>query len=147
MVSELLVEEARKSGVKIFEAASDTDLTNSDDPTRVMIRQMLGVLAQWEKNNLVRKLRAARERIRHEKGRCEGIMRWEDLNPENQKLANRLVQFRNEGHSFATIAKWMNGQKVPAVRGNKWSRSSVHAIYARVTSKPYQPSAIQLSKV
>lgn len=43
-----------------------------DDPTRTLIRQVLGAIAQFEKSVIVLKLRAARERVRKSKGRCEG---------------------------------------------------------------------------
>jgi len=43
-----------------------------DDPTRVLIRQVLGAVAQFEKSVIVAKLRAARVRKRRETGRCEG---------------------------------------------------------------------------
>src|SRR5690242_15045552 len=41
-------------------------------PTAVMVRQILGAVAQFEKAGLVQKLRHARERKRAETGRCEG---------------------------------------------------------------------------
>jgi len=151
MVSELLIEEARKSNVVIFEAASDTCLTNSDDPTRVMIRQMLGVLAQWEKNNLVRKLRAARERIRLDKGKCEGRKSWEDESPENLKLASKIVTWIEVGvqgyqegprkNTFAGIARYLTNQNLPSPGGldKKWSRSNVFDVYHRMIEKSQRP--------
>ncbi len=48
------------------------DLTETDDPARVMIRQVGASFAQYEKARLVQKLRAARERKRAAEGRCEG---------------------------------------------------------------------------
>lgn len=41
-------------------------------PTAELVRQILGAVSQFEKAALVAKLRHARERIRTEKGRCEG---------------------------------------------------------------------------
>lgn len=41
-------------------------------PTAEMVRQILGAVSQFEKASLVAKLRHARDRIRAEKGRCEG---------------------------------------------------------------------------
>src|SRR4051812_37523242 len=43
-----------------------------ETPTAVMVRQILGAVAQFEKAGLVQKLRHARERKRAETGRCEG---------------------------------------------------------------------------
>lgn len=43
-----------------------------DTPTAVMVRQILGAVAEFEKTSLVEKLRKARDRKRRETGRCEG---------------------------------------------------------------------------
>jgi len=48
------------------------DHFRDETPTAVMVRQILGAVAQFEKAGLVRKLRHARERNRAETGRCEG---------------------------------------------------------------------------
>jgi DNA invertase Pin-like site-specific DNA recombinase len=44
----------------------------SDDPTRILMRQFMGAIAQYEKTMIVRKLRGARARVRQLKGRREG---------------------------------------------------------------------------
>jgi len=73
MVSEVLLAEFRKLGITVVAADSGTDLSaGDDDPTRVLIRQVLGAVAQFEKSVIVAKLRAARVRKRRETGRCEG---------------------------------------------------------------------------
>ena len=48
------------------------ELVLQDDPARVLMRQMVGALAQYEKATIVMKLRGARERKRAKTGRCEG---------------------------------------------------------------------------
>jgi len=45
--------------------------SGDDDPTRTLIRQVLGAVAQFEKSVIVPKLRTARVRTRRETGRCE----------------------------------------------------------------------------
>jgi DNA invertase Pin-like site-specific DNA recombinase len=73
MVSEVVLAEFRKLNVTVVAADSGTDLTaGDDDPTRVLIRQVLGAVAQFEKAVLVSKLKAARVRKRRANGRCEG---------------------------------------------------------------------------
>src|SRR5262249_26012537 len=44
----------------------------NETPTAVMVRQILGAVSQFEKAALVEKLRRARQRVRAERGRCEG---------------------------------------------------------------------------
>lgn len=152
IVSELLFEEARKLNVKIFEAASGEELVNADsDPTRKLIRQVLGALAEWSKNEIVKKLRAARQRIRNSKGRCEGRVSWEELNPANRKVAGMIVTWVEFGvdeamtgprkTSFAAIARYLSYQEVPSPGGldKKWSRSNVFDVYNRMIEKSRKP--------
>jgi DNA invertase Pin-like site-specific DNA recombinase len=74
MVSEMLLKECRERSIKVL--CADQGLDNvaetEQDPTRTLIRQVLGALAQWEKSALVMKLRKSRERVRAKTGRCEG---------------------------------------------------------------------------
>lgn len=48
------------------------DYFTDETPTAVMVRQILGAVAQFEKASLVHKLRRARDRKRATEGRCEG---------------------------------------------------------------------------
>jgi DNA invertase Pin-like site-specific DNA recombinase len=50
-------------------ASDDPDAFSADTPTANMVRQILGVVAEFEKANLVAKLRAARDRKSAELGR------------------------------------------------------------------------------
>ena len=60
-----------KRGVRVLTAAGD-DLTATDGPFKKAMRQIAGAFAELEKARLVAKLRHARERIRSERGKCEG---------------------------------------------------------------------------
>ena len=48
------------------------DYFTGDSPSLNMIRQILGAVSEFEKSNLVHKLRVSRERIKAKKGKCEG---------------------------------------------------------------------------
>ena len=52
--------------------ASAPDFFTEDTPTAVLVRQVLGAIAQFEKASAVAKLAAARKRKREREGRCEG---------------------------------------------------------------------------
>jgi hypothetical protein len=72
-VSEVLLQQFRDRGVTVFECEGGTELTVADnEPTRLLIRQVLAAVAQFDKSCLVANLRAARNRVRKETGRCEG---------------------------------------------------------------------------
>jgi DNA invertase Pin-like site-specific DNA recombinase len=48
-------------GVRVL-TSSGEDLTSTDDPAKVMMRQIAGAFAQYEKTRLVAKLKGARDR-------------------------------------------------------------------------------------
>ena len=89
MAQELGITLLISRGVCLLTASGD-DLTASDDPSRKMMRQIAGAFAEYEKARLVSKLRHARERVRQEKGKCEGRKPHVELRPEAVALAKRL---------------------------------------------------------
>ena len=78
-----------KRGVRVLTANGD-DLTDTTDPSRVMMRQIAGSFAQYEKTRLVTKLRGARERIRETQGKCEGRKSYAERDPKLVLTAKRL---------------------------------------------------------
>jgi DNA invertase Pin-like site-specific DNA recombinase len=78
----------QRLGVRVV-TVSGEDLTETDDPGRIAMRQMAGVFAEFEKNRLVHKLRGARDRASKAAGRrVEG--RKATLVGEALALARRL---------------------------------------------------------
>jgi DNA invertase Pin-like site-specific DNA recombinase len=70
--------------------ASAPDFFTEDTPTAVLVRQVLGAIAQFEKASLVAKLKAARDRKRARDGKCEGRRSHVELNPELVAMVKRL---------------------------------------------------------
>ena len=65
--------------------------------TAVLVRQVLGAIAQFEKANSVAKLAAARKRKREREGRCEGRKPHSETKPEVVAIACRLRRKRPKG--------------------------------------------------
>ena len=86
-----------KRDVRVLTANGD-DLTDTSDPSRVMMRQIAGSFAQYEKARLVTKLRGARERIREAAGKCEGRKSYAESAPELVLAAKRLHRRPPKGH-------------------------------------------------
>lgn len=61
--------------------------TAEDTPTAVLVRQVLGAIAQFEKTSLVAKLKAARERS----GNLGGRKSYAKARPETVALARQLM--------------------------------------------------------
>lgn len=68
MVQELGIGILITRGVRVLTASGD-DLTASDDPARIMLRQVLASFAEFERRRLVAKLKAARDRTGRHGGR------------------------------------------------------------------------------
>src|SRR5215471_10413453 len=95
-----------KRDVRVLTANGD-DLTDASDPSRVMMRQIAGSFAQYEKTRLVTKLRGARERIRETQGKCEGRKSYAERDPQLVLAAKRLHRRSPKGHrrSLREIAR------------------------------------------
>jgi DNA invertase Pin-like site-specific DNA recombinase len=83
-------------GVAII-PASAPDFFTHDTPTAILVRQVLGAIAQFEKASAVAKLAAARKRKREREGRCEGRKPFAQTRPEVVALARRLRRRRPKG--------------------------------------------------
>ena len=77
--------------------ASAPDFFTADTPTAVLVRQVLGAIAQFDKASTVAKLAAARKRKREATGKCEGRKSLAELHPEAVALARRLRRRRPKG--------------------------------------------------
>jgi hypothetical protein len=74
--------------------ASAPDFFTEETPTAVLVRQVLGAIAQFEKASAVGKLAAARKRKREREGRCEGRKPLRETRPEVVTLARKLRRRR-----------------------------------------------------
>jgi DNA invertase Pin-like site-specific DNA recombinase len=71
IVQETGYKRLREAGIAIIAADAPEQFVD-DTPTSVLIRQILGAVAEFDKAMTVAKLRGARERKRAKLGKCEG---------------------------------------------------------------------------
>lgn len=132
-VSEMLLRECRNRNIKVYAADQGilTDMASEDgDPSRVLIRQILGAVAQWEKSVIVKKLRASRDRKRAATGRCEGPLPFGQLPGEAPAL--KYLKFcRDNGLSFSKVAFHANANGHLTRQGKPWSRATVYGVLVR----------------
>jgi DNA invertase Pin-like site-specific DNA recombinase len=133
MVGEVILGQFRKLGISVIAADSGVDLTTGDDdPTRTLIRQVLGAVSQFDKSVIVLKLRAARQRTKRNTGRCEGQKPY-GYYPGEDKVVKRIKQLyrKTKGEKrrgFMTIAKILDKEGVPTRTGVKWNGVVVKSI-------------------
>jgi DNA invertase Pin-like site-specific DNA recombinase len=82
----------RDQGIMLI-AADSPDAFIEETPTTVLIRQVLGAVAQFEKAALVAKLKGARDRKRAETGKCGGRKSYVERDGDMVALARRLHRY------------------------------------------------------
>ena len=127
MVQEYIVQDIIKRGLVLLSTA-EPDLC-STDPTRVLIRQILGAVAAYDKAMIVLKLRGARERKR-ESGRCEGIKPYGTLDGEPQVIG-RMRELKAQGIGLSAIAQALNDEGIRPRSGSRWFPMTVSRILER----------------
>jgi DNA invertase Pin-like site-specific DNA recombinase len=127
MVQETAIADLRKHGFTLISVA-EPDLMSSD-PTRVLMRQLMGAVAQYDKSQIVAKLRGARIRMKAKEGRCEGRKPFGHYEGESVAL-ERLKELRATGMGFDRIAAKLNEEGVPTRTGKPWHGVVVNRILA-----------------
>jgi DNA invertase Pin-like site-specific DNA recombinase len=131
MVQENIIADLRKRGFELISVA-EPDLC-STDPSRVLMRQIFGSIAEYDRAMTVAKLRGARERMRAEKGRCEGRKAYGE-HPEHQSeqvVVDRIRVLRSQGLPLLTIAGVLNAEGIASRSGGKWHPTQVSRILNR----------------
>jgi DNA invertase Pin-like site-specific DNA recombinase len=125
MIQESIVADMKRNGFEIV-SVSEPDMC-SDDPSRVLIRQILGAFAQYERAMIVQKLRGARQRIRAKAGRCEGRKPYGTRSGEAEVI-ERMKKLRQQGTAVDTIAATLNAEGIKPRAGEQWYATSVYRI-------------------
>jgi len=125
MVQETIIGDLRKNGFEIMSVA-EPDLC-SDDPSRKLVRQIFGAIAEYERAMIVLKLRGARQRIRAKEGRCEGRKPFGDR-PGEEKVIERALALQNAGKNYSQIAETLNTEKLATRAGGQWFPATVSRI-------------------
>jgi DNA invertase Pin-like site-specific DNA recombinase len=125
MVQETIIADLRKYGFELVSVAEPDLMAN--DPTRILVRQMMGAVAQYEKSQIVLKLRGARMRMRAKVGRCEGRKPF-GFYPGEALALERTKSLRAEGLGFDRIAAKLNEDGVSTRTGRPWHGVVVNRI-------------------
>ena len=93
----------------------------------LQLRQILGVVAEFEKASLVAKLKGARDRKRAATGKCEGAKSYIERDPSLVALAKRLHRYPVDGRRRSL---------------REVSNELAAAGYLSTAGTPYSPSAV-----
>jgi DNA invertase Pin-like site-specific DNA recombinase len=125
MVQESIIADLKRNGYEVVSVA-EPDLC-SDDPSRVLMRQVLGAFSQYEKAMIVSKLRGARQRKKAKKGRCEGQHPFGSHVGEPEAI-RMMQQLRQTGHSYLAIAGALDAAGYKPRHSDRWNPIVVNRI-------------------
>jgi len=105
IVQELGYRELKKLNLQLIPVDAP-DYFTGDSPSLNMIRQILGAVSEFEKSNLVSKLRSARERAKARNGKCEGRKSLQELMGDSNyiSMVKQVKSLRKHNKTYASIA-------------------------------------------
>jgi DNA invertase Pin-like site-specific DNA recombinase len=125
MVQETILSDLMRQGFEII-SVCEPDLC-STDPSRVLVRQIFGAIAQYDRAMTVLKLRGARQRMKARTGRCEGVKGFGLMEGE-QATIDRMTELRSAGMSLEGIAATLNSEGRGTRMGRPWLGATVNKI-------------------
>jgi DNA invertase Pin-like site-specific DNA recombinase len=99
----------------------------SDDPTRTLMRQVLGAFSEYERSIIVLKLRGARQRMKKKSGRCEGRKPYGKTLAERETI-QRMKVLRSGWYFYEEIAAALDSEGLPPRSGRSWNAIVVNRI-------------------
>jgi DNA invertase Pin-like site-specific DNA recombinase len=131
MVQEGIIVKFTSKGYNLISAVEGAELL-VNEPTRKFIRQVLGAVAELDKQMLVARLRASRQRKKLRTGKGEGRKGYDESEGGQQ-----VIQYIKSLHkkpkyykrlTLQQIADRLNAEGITTLDGKKWSLYRVQAV-------------------
>ncbi len=127
MVQEVGFAMLRDLGITLIAADSPSSFLD-DGPTSKLIRQILGAVSEFDKAMTVAKLKGARDRVRRQRGKCEGRKSYAEREGGRELVTlARQLHTNPEGRSpsLRTIAAELATRGFVTPSGRHYSASAV----------------------
>ena len=133
MVQEVGFAMLRDLGITLIAADSPASFLD-DGPTSKLIRQILGAVSEFDKAMTVAKLKGARDRVRRQRGKCEGRKSYAEREG-GQKLVELARHLRRNPngrpYSLRTVAVGLAKRGYVTPSGRQYSASAVASMLCR----------------
>lgn len=142
IVQETLMGLLWAAGLEVV-TSTNGPVEQDEDPTRVMIRQILGVVAEFEHRSIVKKLHGARRIKSSQGGYIGGVAPYGQTvvgvgkmsrfvpNPVESDVIKSINFARSTGESLNSIARSLNAKGVTTKTGKQWTPVQVSRIIKR----------------
>jgi len=128
MIQESILHDLKRNGFDLV-SVTEPDLC-SDDPSRKLMRQIMGAFHQYEREMIVVKLRGARQRTKNKSGRCEGRKPY-GFYPGEADTLNRMKELSKSGMTVTAIAATLRAEGCKTRNGGDWLQPTVSKILNR----------------
>jgi DNA invertase Pin-like site-specific DNA recombinase len=132
MVQESIIADLKRNNFEVL-STFEADLC-STDPTRILVRQILGAFSQYEKSMIVQKLWGARQRARVKNPNYREGRAPYGTNKEELENIARILELRGDGLTLTAIASKLREEQRPARDGGIWHPRQVLRIIDRANS-------------
>jgi DNA invertase Pin-like site-specific DNA recombinase len=120
-------------------APSEADLRDPEDPTRRLIRIIIGAVHAHNRDMTVLRMQRGKRRKQQRGGYLGGPARYgyhpvdKELTPDpaEREVARRIRRLHQAGLSIRKIADQLNAEQVPAKRGGPWHPTTVARVLQR----------------
>jgi len=132
MVQEHILKDLSRRGIELV-SVTEPDLCKGD-PTRKLLRNILGAIADYDRAMIALKLNAAKDRMRARGERCDGEFPYgrHPEKPEEKAVLEKMKLLKASGKSFHAVTVILNESGVKPRRADKWHPHSVQRILRRV---------------
>jgi DNA invertase Pin-like site-specific DNA recombinase len=137
-IQETLLIYLASKGITLLSARTEEDVTAPmmSDPMKKALVQIQGIFSELEKSLLVKKLRVSREKVRKEKGKCEGQKGYVEIDPELIARIKRLRRLPYKGatrkRTFREIAEILNREGRTTKHDGQFTANNVAMLYGRL---------------
>ena len=144
MVQEVILGDFQRRGISFVSAAEGSDLLEGN-PTRKLVRQVLGAISEYDKAMLVLKLKVARERKRARTGKCEGRKGYADTEA-GRAIIREVKRLRRrkpgcKAMSCGDIARELNRSGRITMFGGIFTASTVQRLSRQIYDRPKLPTS------
>jgi len=135
-IQETLLIYLASKGITLLSARTGENVTEAvnADPMKKALVQIQGVFSELEKNMLVKKLRSAREKVRQERGKCEGRKGYRELAPDTLKAIQQLRRKPRNGkrRTYRQTANMLNEKGYRTCDGKAFNTGNLRQMLYRM---------------
>lgn len=139
MVQEQVLADAWRAGADVL-SCSETERTycrpdDPTDPSRQLIRQVLGAVAAYERAMIRARLVAGRRRRIQRDGYAGGPQPFGWADQRERDILDLVTELRVQHYSWADIAEHLNNTGRFKRNGTPWTTADIHRTYQRAAQR------------